>query len=95
MQMELEIISTEENRPLNRKKVRFKSRNRKRGDIRSDIAKALKVPETNIVIDNMKTQFGKDEVMGYAKIYGDQESMREIEREHIITRNFGKEEEAK
>ena len=95
MHMELEIISTEEDRLLNRKKVRFKSRNRKRGDIRSDIAKALKVPKTNMVIDNMKTQFGKDEVMGYAKIYDDQKSMREIERKHIITRNFGKEEEAK
>jgi small subunit ribosomal protein S24e len=36
----------------------------------------------------MKTEFGKRETVGYAKVYESEDRLREVEREHILKRNF-------
>ncbi len=41
-----------------------------------------------VIVDNMKTEFGKRESIGYAKIYESPERVKEIERAHIIERNI-------
>jgi len=46
-------------------------------------------------VDCLKTEFGKRETIGYAKIYETEERAKQIERAHIIERNtFTKPEEA-
>jgi len=46
-------------------------------------------------VDSLKTEFGKRETIGYAKIYETEERAKQIERAHIIERNtFAKPEEA-
>ena len=49
-----------------------------------------------VIIDNLKTEFGKRETIGYAKIYETEERAKQVERPHIIERNtFVAPEEAK
>jgi small subunit ribosomal protein S24e len=49
-----------------------------------------------VVIDNLKTEFGKRETIGYAKIYETEERAKQVERPHITERNtFVAPEEAK
>jgi small subunit ribosomal protein S24e len=49
-----------------------------------------------VYVDSLKTEFGKRETIGYAKIYETAERAKEIERAHIIERNtFNKPQEAK
>jgi small subunit ribosomal protein S24e len=43
----------------------------------------------------MGTEFGKRETVGYAKVYESEDRLKEIEREHIIKRNFGSSEKGK
>ncbi|MBA5942170.1 MAG: 30S ribosomal protein S24e [Methanophagales archaeon] len=60
-----------------------------REESRNALIKALKCRSNLLVIDKMRTEFGKRETVGYAKVYESEERLREIEREYIIKRNFG------
>ena len=56
----------------------------------------LKRREIVFNVDGLKTEFGKRETQGYAKIYETAERAEQVERAHIIERNtFTKPEEAK
>ncbi len=49
-----------------------------------------------VFVDNLRTEFGKRETIGYAKIYETAERANQVERKHITERNtFTKPEEAK
>ncbi|MDY6930485.1 MAG: 30S ribosomal protein S24e, partial [Halobacteriota archaeon] len=41
-----------------------------------------------LVIDNMKSEFGKRETVGYAKVYESEEREKAVESSHILLRNF-------
>lgn len=91
--MELEIISKKENPLLNRIEVNFKvfhpkEKTPKRAEIRESLANFLNYKRNFVVIDNMKSQFGCPETIGYAKIYPNQKIAKKIEREHVIKRNL-------
>jgi len=91
--MEVEITKENENQLLGRKEVFFKLQHEgaspSREEARNALIKALKCSPNLLVIDKMGTEFGKRETVGYVKVYESEERLKEIEREHIIKRNFG------
>lgn len=97
--MEIEITKEKENLLLRRKEVFFKLGHEEEGEkkgaspgreeVRNALIKALRCSPNLLVIDKMRTEFGKKETVGYAKVYESEDRLREIEREHIIKRNFG------
>jgi small subunit ribosomal protein S24e len=93
--MEVEITKERENQLVRRKEVFFRLRHEEEGvspsreEARNALIKALKCSPNLLVIDKMGTEFGKRETVGYAKVYESEERLKEVEREHIIERNFG------
>ncbi len=91
--MELRIEKERYNPLLKRKEVYFRvifnGATPRRNDVREKLAAILNANLNTLVIDWMRTEFGKTEAIGYAKIYDTEEDMRSIEEEHILRRNFG------
>jgi small subunit ribosomal protein S24e len=93
--MKVEITNEGQNQLLRRKEVFFRLSHEEEGaspsreEARNALIKALKCSPNLLVIDKMGTEFGKRETVGYAKVYESEERLKEIEREHIIERNFG------
>ncbi|GEM_PF-181447 len=91
--MEIEITEAKENILLGRKEVTFTLRHDAEGAspnraaARNALIKALKCSSSLLVIDQMRTEFGKRETVGYAKVYESEARLNEIEQKHIIERN--------
>jgi len=98
--LDIKIIEEKNNPLLNRREVVFKvdheSATPSRKSIVDRIAATMNSKEGLVVIDNLKTEFGKRETIGYAKIYETEERAKQVERPHITERNtFVAPEEAK
>lgn len=96
--MEVEIIEVRENPLLERKEIKFRIRHEDRTPSRKEVRELL-IKEFNtspnlLVVESIKTEFGRREVRGYAKIYKSEERLRSVERPHIIRKNFEEEGEA-
>jgi len=59
-----------------------------RKEVREALVRKFGCRPQVLVIDWMKPAFGRTEALGYAKIYESEARMREIERKHILRRNF-------
>lgn len=97
--MDLEIVSKDENQLLERTEVRFKATHvdestPQRDAVREKLASLLKVPKERVIVDSMRSEFGKMETIGYAKVYKTKEAAGKYEREHILIRNKLKEKAA-
>jgi small subunit ribosomal protein S24e len=96
--MEIEVTKENTNQLLRRKEVFFRLKHEEEGEkkgaspsraqARDVLIKKLRCSPNLLVIDRMRTKFGKRETVGYAKVYESEDRLREIEREHIIKRNF-------
>jgi len=96
--MEIEITEERDNQLLKRKEVFFKLKHEEEGgkkgaspsreEARDVLIKKLRCSPNLLVIAKMRTEFGKRETVGYAKVYESEDRLREIEKEHIIRRNF-------
>ncbi len=90
--MEIELLDKKDQPLLSRIDVTFKithpnERTPKRDEVREELANQMNVKKSSIVIDNMKSIFGKSETMGFAKIYKSDKEAKVMEREHILVRN--------
>ena len=97
--MDLEIISKDENELLERTEVRFKATHASEGTpgrdaIREKLASMLSVQKERVIVDSMRSEFGRMETVGYAKVYKSKEAAVKYEREHILVRNKLKEKAA-
>lgn len=95
--MEIELTNEKENPLLKRQEVYFRLKHDdeeregaspSREEARSVLIKKLRCSPKHLVIDTMRTEFGKRETVGYAKVYEREDRLRKVEREHIIQRNF-------
>lgn len=98
--MEIQVIEEKNNPNLNRREIVFKVIHDESTPSRKSVVERLAATmnsKSNLVfVDSMKTEFGKRETVGYAKIYETAERAKQVERVHIIERNtFTKPEEAK
>ncbi|HID25588.1 MAG TPA: hypothetical protein EYP23_03895 [Thermoplasmata archaeon] len=103
MTMEIEVVEKRENKLLNRTEVRFKiihtgQRTTERELVRSDLAEMFKVNKDRVIVDHIKSGFGIQESMSYAKIYKTVDDATKVEPKYILKRNrvvIGKEKEVK
>jgi small subunit ribosomal protein S24e len=90
--MEVEVISKKDNPVIGRMEVDFKVSHPKevtpkRKEVRDEIAALLDVQKDRIVIDHMKSEFGKPETMGYAKVYKNKKDAQNTETIAVLKRN--------
>lgn len=90
--MEVEVLLKKENLLMDRLEVDFKVSHPKevtpkRKDVRTEIATLLKVQKDRVVIDHMKSEFGKPETLGYAKVYKTKSEALSYETEAVLKRN--------
>jgi small subunit ribosomal protein S24e len=90
--MEIEIDSKRNNPLMNRTEVYFtvkhfgeKTPNREL--VKSELADKLNEKKENIIISFLKSGFGINKTTGYAKIYSSLKLSKDIEPDHILTRN--------
>lgn len=90
--MEIEIQNQKENVLLNRKEVHFvvkhaKGTTPKRDEVREKLAGLLNTNKANVVVDEMESEFGKAETVGYAKVYPSPKAAADLERHYLLKRN--------
>ncbi len=90
--MEIELDSKKNNPLLKRTEVYFTVKHEgektpNREIIRSELADKLNSKKENVIINILKSSFGKHETTGYAKIYSSIESIKGLERNYILKRN--------
>lgn len=90
--MEVYVENERYNPLLKRKEVycrlSFDGKTPSRGEVRAKIAGLMNVELDRVVVDYIKTEFGKTEARCYVKIYDSVGDLRAIEEEHIIERNL-------
>ena len=97
--MDIQVISEKSNPVLNRREIAFKVIHDEATPSRKSIVERLAATQNSkvglVFVDCLKTEFGKRETIGYAKIYETEERAAQVERAHIIERNtFTKPEES-
>lgn len=97
--MDIKVLSEKNNPVLNRREIDFKVIHDEATPSRKSIVERLAATQNSkvglVFVDSLKTEFGKRETIGYAKIYETEERAKQIERAHIVERNtFTKPEEA-
>jgi small subunit ribosomal protein S24e len=100
MKLDIQVIDEKNNPILNRREIVFKVIHDESTPTRKSVVEKLAATQNSkvglVYVDSLKTEFGKRETIGYAKIYETAERAKQIERAHIIERNtFSKPEEAK
>ncbi len=89
--MEINIIEDKYNSLLNRHEVdfnvSFEGPTPSRNDIRAKLSAMLNKPLELLIIQKVDNYFGKQEAKGYAKIYDDEQNMKKLENEYVLSRN--------
>ena len=92
--MDFEITSDKRNELLSRREVRFTLRydgaTPSRMQIIGKVCALLNVKEQQVVLDSLKSGFGKMELTGEARIYENEESRTKTERAHLMARGMPK-----
>lgn len=90
--MEIRVESEKYNPLLKRReiylRIKFSEKTPKRQEVREKVAGHFSVELDRIVVNSIKTEFGKKEAKCYVKIYDSAEELKKIEEEHILVRNF-------
>jgi ribosomal protein S24E len=97
--LEIRIVEERKNPLLHRVEYRFEvahasAASPKRGEVRSELAKMVKVPKERLVVERMNARFGIAETVGLAVAYDSKEALDVTVREHILVRNGLKEKAA-
>lgn len=90
--MEVKILSEQENKLFNRKKVRFEvvHDNKTTPDlvkVRRELAAKTGSNASHVIIDGFKTLFGIGRTMGDARIYKNMEELKDYEPKYLLVRN--------
>ncbi len=89
--MNIEILQNSNDMLLKRKDVRFKITQAgptpSRVEVKGKLAALLNTNEKLIVINKLKCSFGKQETIGYANIYENEERLKQIAREYMVKRD--------
>lgn len=92
--MEIAIINDKKNPLLKRREIKFKINHDtgtpKRNDVKGKLVAMLNAKPKLVVIERMRSEFGKRETLGYVKIYDSEKYLKRIERPHIVERNAPK-----
>ncbi|WP_174589746.1 30S ribosomal protein S24e [Methanocella conradii] len=97
--MDIKVLEEKKNPLLQRREVKFSVSHNlgtpSREEIKAKIAAYLNSRPELVIIERMRSEFGKRETRGYAKIYETVERLKSVEAEHIVQRNEKKKEAKK
>ena len=98
--MELKIVEERPNPLMKRTEYRFEvvhltEATPSRDAVRTEFAKAVKVPKDRVIIERMHAKFGTSRTLGEAAAYQSKEAAERTVREHILVRNGLKEKAVK
>ncbi len=87
--MAIEIVKDEENVLLNRRDIVFKTEEigMSRKSAKNTLVALLDTTPELLILDRMNSQYGKQDVLGYARLYDDEQNLRRIEPDYMIARN--------
>jgi len=90
--MEIEVVEKMDNKLLNRMEVRFRvvhtgKKTPERELVKNDLAEMFKVKKEQVIVDHIKTKFGVQESIGYAKVYKTVDDAGKVEPEYLLKRN--------
>jgi len=90
--MDVEILTKRDNPLLHRTEVQFAVEHAKaltptREAVRDSLAALLKAQKERVIVDHVRTEFGRPRSTGYAKVYASVEDAKKVERPHILVRN--------
>jgi small subunit ribosomal protein S24e len=95
--MEFEFIRDERNELLARRELdfvlTFEGATPSRQEILGKICALKNIDEQVIVLDSLKTTFGKQEILGTVRVYDDAETLNTTERDYLMKRSQVKAEE--
>lgn len=90
--MELNILTNNENKLLNRKEIKFECLYQGEPtptilSVKSKLVATLDANKELLVVDNLQPLYGEGKATCYAKIYDSIEDLNEIEVQHVIEKN--------
>ena len=90
--MEINVNEKIENPLLNRTEIRFDCTYQGEAtpkvlDVKNRLVATLNVDKNLLVVHNLKPSYGEGKANGYAKLYDSEESLKKIEREHVVIKN--------
>jgi len=87
--MAIEIVKDEENVLLNRRDIVFKTEEigMSRKSAKNTLVALLDTTPELLILDRMNSQYGKQDVLGYARLYDNEQNLRRIEPDYMIARN--------
>jgi len=87
--MDIEIVKDEENVLLNRRDIVFKTEEigMSRKSAKNTLVALLDTTPELLILDRMKSQYGKQDILGYARLYDNEQNLRRIEPDYMIARN--------
>jgi len=98
--LDLKIIEERPNPLLKRIEYRFEighgtEATPNRDSVRTELAKALKVPKDRVIIERLHAKYGVAKSVGEAATYQSKAAVDAVVREHILVRNGLREKKAK
>ncbi len=87
--MAIEIVKDEENVLLNRRDIVFKTEEigMSRKSAKNTLVALLDTDPKLLILDRMKSQYGRQDILGYARLYDNEQNLRRIEPDYMIARN--------
>jgi len=87
--MAIEIVNDEENVLLNRRDIVFKTEEigMSRKSAKNTLVALLDTAPELLILDRMNSRFGTQEILGYARLYDNEQNLRRIEPDYMIARN--------
>ncbi|RZN33822.1 MAG: 30S ribosomal protein S24e [Methanosarcinales archaeon] len=93
--MKIEIIKDEKNVLLDRRdivcNVISEGTTASREHVKNMLVALLNTKPELMIFDRMNTQYGTQDILGYARLYNDLQHLQAIESGYMITRNAAKE----
>ncbi len=90
--MDIEIVKDEENVLLNRRDIAFKAifegATMSRKSAKNTLVALLDTKPELLILDRMKTQYGTQDTLGYARLYDNEQNLRRIEPDYMVARNM-------
>ena len=90
--MDIEIIEKKENILFDRTEVKFNclyegEATPKILDVKHKLVALLDTKKELIVVDNLQPGYGEPKAVGYAKVYGREASLLDVEKDSVIAKN--------
>lgn len=90
--MDIEIIEKKENKVFDRIEVNFHclyegEPTPKILDVKSKLVALLDSKKELVVVDNVQPHYGEPKATGYAKVYGAESSLKDVETDSVMAKN--------